>query len=150
MPPKDHLQFIQLVGRLRSCAERHGDHALAAALNECALTVSGGCGCPMGKLILEDVLETGVLPGAQLAAVQGGQRREPVSKHTLPADVVKSRLYGLLEKKALRTRDTRFFKALEQCRQYVEHSHTCPLYRYFHRFHPDDPTPAGGKSPLMD
>ncbi|RJQ47973.1 MAG: hypothetical protein C4534_00330 [Gaiellales bacterium] len=105
----------------------------------------------MGRLIIEDVLETGVLPGTRMATEGGeGQRRAPVSKYALSADVAKSRLYGLLEKKALRTRDTRFFKALQQCRYYVEHSQTCPLYRYFHHFHPDDPTPAGGDSPLTD
>lgn len=40
MAEKDHVQFIQLVGRLRESAERHEQHALADALGQCVIHAS--------------------------------------------------------------------------------------------------------------
>lgn len=150
MPQKDHLRFLQLIERLRSCAAHRGEHALATALGECALNVSGGGGCPMGRLVLEDAVETGVLPGSRLVTVEHAQDAEPVARQVLPPEIAKRLLYRMWKQKAVRDRDSRFLQALEQCMHYVEHSQTCPLYRHFHRFHPDDPTPAGSESPLTD
>lgn len=147
MSQKDHVQFIQLIGRLRNSAERHGQHALADALNQCVLHASGGGNCPMGRLIMEDILETGILPGPDILAAERTHPAAPVPKQPLTSELVNSRLHDILKKQALHDQDARFFQALTQCEHYIQHSDTCPLHRYFH---PDDPTPPGGESPLPE
>ena len=135
------MNIMTIIIRYHTEAERKGDTLFAEALKSCATAISGGnLTCPLGQLVLDETVRTGVFslnaltpqaPGRSESAPRMG------SKASLNGDMHPAlkavewrntffKLWALLEEEARRTGDKSCLEALQECEE-PSASHKCPV-----------------------
>jgi hypothetical protein len=128
---RDRDQFLQLIARLHSVAEKHGDRVFAGALSDCLVDASGGePKCPIADLILQEYAETGHLP-----KVDGAPKTPLLPLNAAdPPPYDRQRLldyiHRVLEERAAFKGDTKYVQALHGCQKAMAESEACPMHRF--------------------
>lgn len=163
-PPKTSRPFsrrlmniVTIINRYHTEAERKGDIVFAEALKSCATAISGGnLTCPLGQLVVEETVRTGVFPLSALTPQAPGRSESAPSmgsKTSLNSDMhlaLKAvewrntffKLWALLEEEARRTGDKSCLEALQECGE-PSTSHKCPVRELITQNLPQGGQPSG-------
>lgn len=164
-PPKTARPFsrrltniVTIINRYHIEAERKGDIAFAEALKSCATAISGGnLTCPLGQLVLDETVRTGIFPLSALTPQAPGRSESAPamgSKASLDSDMHPAlkavewrntffKLWALLEEEARRTGDKTCLEALQECAE-PSTSHKCPVRELIARHLPHGTQSTGG------
>jgi hypothetical protein len=133
--------IVTIINRYHTEAERKGDIVFAEALKSCATAISGGnLTCPLGQLVLDETVRTGIFPLSALTPQAPGRSESapPMgSKASLSSGMHPAlkavewrntffKLWDLLEEEARRTGDKSCLEALQECEE-PSSSHKCPV-----------------------
>lgn len=152
------MNIVTIINRYHTEAERKGDIEFAEALKSCATAISGGnLACPLGQLVLDETVRTGVFPlsaltpqapGRSESAPSMGSKSSPGSGVNPALKAVEWRntffkLWALLEEEARRTGDKRCLEALQECEE-PSASHKCPVRELIAQNLPQGGQSSGG------
>lgn len=132
------VKILTVMERFREEAEQKGHLPFADALRSCTLEIAGGnMDCPLGKLVVDESVRTGVFKAFNLSA-PAPRRRDPAPAEgrQAPTDISPmtilewqskyNKLWSLLKGDAKLAKDTDCLEALEACQDLTQ-SHRCPV-----------------------
>ncbi|OGW67170.1 MAG: hypothetical protein A3H49_11355 [Nitrospirae bacterium RIFCSPLOWO2_02_FULL_62_14] len=132
------IKILTVMERFRMEAELKGHLPFADALQSCTLEIAGGnMDCPLGKLVVDESVRTGVFMAFNTSApapsrrdpvrAEGGQAPPVISPMTvLEWQSKHTKLWSLLKEDARFAKDTDCLEALEACNDLTQ-NHRCPV-----------------------
>lgn len=150
--------IVTIIIRYHTEAERKGDVVFAEALKSCATAISGGnLTCPLGQLVLDETVRTGVFPLNALTPHAPGRSESapPMGSKASPDSVMHPglkavewrntffKLWDLLKEEARRTGDKSCLEALQECEE-PSTSHKCPVRELIAQNLPQGGQSSGG------